>query len=291
MKTNKPQPMVRRLATVVVVVSVVMLATTLGRGQQPAADAVDPSKIIYVMPFMTDYSDTRVQDMVSRLGPGGSYVKVVYTKYVWLKFLDWNVNINDPVAVKAAIQPSLDEINQDVLTAVSQGMPISLAIFTAIKESVDPAQIASQVEDVRNMQWYADNYVASGWWTFSRYARKQQVGELLQLRPDLVHVLFRQCRADAAGDVETHATGRDHPTLVGIERRHAADREAVTPMSVRHRERRLDDARQARHPGDLVEHLLIQLADELLVGIEHARHTHRAAWLHHPLRRILLRQS
>src|SRR5262249_34863438 len=83
---------------------------------------------------------------------------------------------------------------------------------------------------------------------------QQRLRELAAVLARLLraHAADRQ-EAHAAVDVEADAAGRDHAALGRIEGRHAADREAVAPVNVGHRERRADDARQARDVRDLLE--------------------------------------
>jgi hypothetical protein len=57
---------------------------------------------------------------------------------------------------------------------------------------------------------------------------------------------------DAAVDVVADAARRDHP-LVGVHRRHPADREAVAPVDVGHGDRGADDPRQVGDVGHLLE--------------------------------------
>ena len=93
-------------------------------------------------------------------------------------------------------------------------------------------------------------------------------------------------RAHAARDVEADAAGRHDAALLGIERRDAADREAVAPMGVRHGVGRLHDAGQRRDIDRLLEDLVVHVADQLLVGVDDRRHAHRAVRLDAPRRRI-----
>jgi len=92
-------------------------------------------------------------------------------------------------------------------------------------------------------------------------ALRECVSEQPLDRLDLRARQARKERADTAGDVETHPARRHDPTLVGIEGGDAADRKAVAPMGIGHRERCLDDAGERGDIGDLLRHLVVHLPD------------------------------
>ncbi len=81
----------------------------------------------------------------------------------------------------------------------------------------------------------------------------------------------------AAVDVVAHPARRDDP-LVGVHRRHSADREAVAPVDVRHGDRGAEDAGQVGDVGDLVEAgVVAQLGHQLVAGVDDAVDAHAAA--------------
>jgi hypothetical protein len=76
-----------------------------------------------------------------------------------------------------------------------------------------------------------------------RHAAGDLAHERLALRAELRCAQRQRQQAYAAVDVIAHPAGGDHAVGRGG-RRHAADREAVALMDVRHRQRRPHDARQ-----------------------------------------------
>jgi hypothetical protein len=67
--------------------------------------------------------------------------------------------------------------------------------------------------------------------------------------------------AHAAGDIEPDAAGGNDATFGRVESGHAADGKAVTPVSVRHGIRRLDDARQLGDVGYLLVDFFVHVAN------------------------------
>ena len=111
-------------------------------------------------------------ELRSRLGEG-PYVKVGFTVYIGVSMTDWNVDVTDRAAIRARLAGTVQDIDKAIDTARQAGYPIALSLLCAIRERYDPVQRASEDEDRRNMMWYSDNALAAGWWTHSRYARKQ----------------------------------------------------------------------------------------------------------------------
>ncbi|MCX6546022.1 MAG: hypothetical protein NTV05_16625 [Acidobacteria bacterium] len=158
---------------------VAMLAVALPAGDA-AAQTVNRDDILYILPYWGGYLgaddaavSAEITDLRKRVGPEGPYVKLGFSLYIFLSMQDWNVDISNPTAVRAAISTNITQIDDAVAKAHANGFPVALAIQTAIRERYDPVQSASEAEDIRSMQWYADNVLAGGWWTHSRYARKQ----------------------------------------------------------------------------------------------------------------------
>ena len=106
-----------------------------------------------------------------------------------------------------------------------------------------------------------------------RNRAEQLVHQFADARPHLLLGQGRQAEAHAAVDVEADAAGRDH-AAVRVHRRHAADREAVAPVAVRHAEGVVDDAGQAGHVGDLVEDAGLHAAQQRLRGDDPRRDPH-----------------
>ena len=86
-----------------------------------------------------------------------------------------------------------------------------------------------------------------------RHRGEERIHQLGQSGADLG---LRQRRAEDSHptvDVEADAAGRDHPVL-GAERRHAADREAVAPVPIGHAEGRPLNAGKTGDVRDLLDH-------------------------------------
>ena len=137
--------------------------------------------IMYVLPhwfgFLTE-SDQRVAEEVGKLRARigeGRYVRVGFSFYLPISMTQWNVDPTDHQAVRLALTDTIATLDTAIARARAAGIPIGIGVFTALRSEVDPSQTASQAEDRRNMQWYSDNVLATGWWTYSRYARKQSL--------------------------------------------------------------------------------------------------------------------
>ena len=104
----------------------------------------------------------------------------------------------------------------------------------------------------------------------------ERLGQRLLRRQDVVLRQPGMQAAYPAGNVEAHAAGRNHTACVRVERGHAADGKAVTPVGIGHGVRRLDDAREHGDVDRLFVDLLVHVADELFAGINHRRHAHGA---------------
>lgn len=135
--------------------------------------------ITYILPWWDKFQTatdqqfaTEVAEIRQRIGEG-RYVRLGFSVDVRLSMTRWDVNPNDRATVRLALAGTIAEIDAAIARARTAGIPIRLGIFTAVRSATDPAQTASQAEDRRNMQWYSDNLLSTGWWTHSRYARKQ----------------------------------------------------------------------------------------------------------------------
>src|SRR5262249_27070704 len=93
-----------------------------------------------------------------------------------------------------------------------------------------------------------------------------------------LHILKPKVRANdahAAVNVVAHAARRNHTPFARIRRCHAANREAITPMNVRHRQARLLNTRQRRYIRHLLGRLIASnLIDQVLIGVDYAVHAH-----------------
>ncbi len=113
-----------------------------------------------------------------------------------------------------------------------------------------------------------------------RHVLEEPVGELPDDRPDLVLPQAGADETGAAVDVEADAAGRDD-AVVETHRRHAADREAVPPVDVGHRQRVADDPRQEGDVGDLLDSLVLRHRPQhALIGEDEAGDAHAALVAH-----------
>jgi hypothetical protein len=156
----------------------ILVAALLAEGTAPRAQVtstVNPDDILYILPTIAKVNGSMASeylDLRSRLGDG-AYVKVGFTIYISVNMTDWNVDATDRAAIRARLAGTIQDIDTAIDTARQGGYPIALSLLCAIRERYDPVQHASEDEDRRNMMWYSDNALARGWWTHSRYARKQ----------------------------------------------------------------------------------------------------------------------
>jgi len=151
-----------------------------GLGWSPL-EAIQPKptyKMMYILPNWLNYQgasdavfDEEVRQLRSRIGEG-RYVRVGFTVYIFISMENWYVDVDDQAAVDRELQQTFDQMDRAVARARIANIPVCLSLLTAIRGRYDPAQRSSEREDRRNMQWYADNELARGWWTHSRYARK-----------------------------------------------------------------------------------------------------------------------
>lgn len=138
---------------------------------------------LHILPLYINYlgaSDSAfAQDVAtlrSRFASGGP-VRIGFTIYIRISMDRWDVSTEAEAA--ANLTSTVAQIDAAITRARANNIVIAFAFLTAIRDATDPAQATSQDEDRRVMQWYSDNTLATGWWTYSRYARRQvQVREL-----------------------------------------------------------------------------------------------------------------
>jgi hypothetical protein len=159
-----------------------LLLAILAGAESPHAQSPVPiadRHITYILPqwlsFMTASEaefDAEVQQLRTRIGEAPR-VRVGFTVYVSIGMPDWNVDTANATAVSTAVAATVGRLDAAIARARAHGIPFCASFATAIHGSYDAAQLDSEREDRRNMQWHADNSMAGGWWTYSRYARKQ----------------------------------------------------------------------------------------------------------------------
>ena len=152
--------------------AVVFLAPAQGQAPKPQ------SKILYVLPYNRHFSGASavqlaadVADLRQRLGEG-PYVRVGFNMYILVSMARWDVNVNDRAAIRTALAPVVQQIDNVVARARANNVPIGLSVLTPTRSTYDPLQRDAEREDRRNTQWYANGDIAPGWVTPSRYARK-----------------------------------------------------------------------------------------------------------------------
>jgi 5-hydroxyisourate hydrolase-like protein (transthyretin family) len=128
----------------------------------------------------TSYSITEMaQRLRTEIGEGPG-ARIGLSVFVQIVMPNWNVDIDDPVAMHAALVSARTNVDtalanaEAVRLATGQVLPIGFSLITAIRERVDGVETAASNEDHRNIEWYTDQTRATGWMTFSQYARKMR---------------------------------------------------------------------------------------------------------------------
>src|SRR4051812_29264770 len=142
--------------------------------------AIAQSNITYILPHWSAFPATsesefanQFADLQSRIPPGPR-VKVGFTTYIYISMNDPLVDPGNPAAIQAALAGTFQQMDAAINRAQQFNVPICLSFLTTIREQFDAVEAAGQTNDRRNMQWYSQNGLASGWSTYSRYARKQR---------------------------------------------------------------------------------------------------------------------
>jgi hypothetical protein len=172
----------------------------------PSAQELVPKpahKILYIVPNWLSYlsvSDAgfaeEVRQLRTRIGEG-RYVRVGFTVYIPISIDAWRVDVTDTAAIARELATTIARMDRGIARARAENLPICLSFLTALRSAYDPAQRESEREDRRNMQWYGDNGLARGWWTHSRYARKQRAVQEAYIR-HLGRELARRMAQDPA---------------------------------------------------------------------------------------------
>ena len=166
----------RVAAAALVAVALVLRLAPATRAQTiPAVD----TRITYILPQWLGFLSAstaavaqQVAELRSRIGEGPR-VRVGFTTYVNVSMDP--VDPSDTASIQAALTSTLSQMDAAIARGVANNIPVCLSFITAIRDSVDSLQTQAQDDDRRNMQWYSDNSMATGWTTYSRYARTQEV--------------------------------------------------------------------------------------------------------------------
>ncbi len=160
-----------------------VVVSTSGGPSTAAKFFYDDTTITWVLPSWDTASSataTEFQAMANalrtRIGDGPK-AKIGVSQFMSITMDSYSVATSDSAAVRAAgLQASLSQVQ--AMAARSANLtggpvPIGLSLVTAIRERVDGVQTAAEAEDRRNVMWYGDNHAsATGWVTFSQYAKK-----------------------------------------------------------------------------------------------------------------------
>lgn len=166
----------------------------------PAAAVVPPldPTVTYLLPnwdglasgtgtIGNDTTPVTIASMASRLRTNvgeGPKAKVGLSIFVAVTMPTWPAGAADDFAVTDemlvdSIRQVDNAIAQATSASVSPALPIGLSLVTAIRANVDGVETGAQTDDLRNVQWYHDwtaptegNGLATGWMTYSAYARK-----------------------------------------------------------------------------------------------------------------------
>jgi hypothetical protein len=163
-------------AIVCAVLFAIMGLEDVPRAQSPVP--ISDRHITYILPQWGQFLSVgdaefsaAVQQLRARIGEGPR-VRVGFTLYVQIEMTDWNVDVSSPAAVRAALAPTIARLDAAIARAHAHGIPFCASFLSAVRGGYDPAEGAAELEDRRNMQWYADNSLAAGWVSHSQYARK-----------------------------------------------------------------------------------------------------------------------
>lgn len=181
------------------------------------------SKMTYVIPynpFFTARNDAQfaaeVAQLKSRLGEG-PWVRVGFNLYLFVSMDRWELDPADRATVRANLATTFAQVDFAVTRAKANGIPLALSVVTPGRKRTDPLQVGAEREDRRNVQWYANGDIATGWVSVSRYARKmrgrfdayiQEVGAYLANRMARDPATFVAASGD--GEVEL-SLDRDQP--------------------------------------------------------------------------------
>jgi IPT/TIG domain len=159
----------------------VVVTTTPGSTSAVANTAkflYDDTTITWVLPSWDAADSPEFPAMAaalqSRIGSGPK-AKIGVSKFILVNMNSYTVASSNATLIRAELASSLSSVRSLVARSanLTTPMPIGLSLITAIRDRVDGVQTAAEAEDRRNVQWYGDtNGSATGWVTFSQYAKK-----------------------------------------------------------------------------------------------------------------------
>ena len=210
-----------RLISAAVIAAAVVCAGVV-RGQ--SGPGLPTPHVTYLTPIWTGFIGANDADVAAavatlrtRIGEGGG-LKVGFATYLQIDMGDWNVDLSSPTAIRTALGDFESRLDEGIRRARANNIPFVVTMLTAIRGQVDPAQRTSCDQDRRVMQWLGDNQAKDGWWTFSRYARRQYrvrqtyMKEVAKIFASRI-ALYPETLVAIAGDGEVELDSEDLPKV------------------------------------------------------------------------------
>lgn len=140
----------------------------------------DDTTITYVLPSWESHNSgttgnyTAMATAIRARILDGPKAKLGLSLFVDLPMDSYTVDTTSQAAIRTLLAGTESQLDQAILRAKTMNppMPIGLSLLTRIRDRVDAVQTTAEAEDRRNVQWYGDHASATGWVTFSQYARK-----------------------------------------------------------------------------------------------------------------------
>lgn len=201
----------------------VIVAGVVGWWPMAAQTPKPVSKMTYVIPYYPYYTARTdaefaadVADLRARLGEG-PWVRVGFNLYLSVSMDRWEIDATNRASIRANLASTFAQVDVAVTRAKTHGIPITLSVITHGRSQVDPLQVGAEREDRRNVQWYANGDMATGWISLSRYARKMRGRYDAYIREVGAYLANRMARdpstlVAASGDGEVELSlDRDQP--------------------------------------------------------------------------------
>src|ERR1051326_4376160 len=156
--------LIKFVAASVVGVSILNAISSTPRAQ--GVPAID-KRITYILPHWSgllsatqDEITAQAVELHNRIGDGPR-VRLGFTTYISVVMSP--VDPTDAAAVRAALDSTVAQIDSAIARASTANVALCLSFVTALRETTDPLESAAQSDDRRNMQWWSDNTMATGW--------------------------------------------------------------------------------------------------------------------------------